>query len=946
MGYLVIVGLIGVLLTSGVSSLGSPVVRSSSPHTPLSLTVPAAFTSHGPTPSLVASGTNWTNATSGAAPPARTFSAMAYDAKDNESVLFGGYGGTGRVWGNGTTTNDTWVFRGGRWTNLSLAYAPPARNQFAMTYDVKDGYVLLFGGYGAIGALNDTWAFKNNSWTNLTGSVAPSGRGNSAMTYDAADGYVLLFGGWGPLNDTWSYSGGVWTQIATTGAPIARADEALAYDAADRYAVLFGGTNGNGVSFGDTWKYANGTWSKLRPLSSPSKREEPNMAYDPFLGRIVLFGGINRNSGGYRDTWEFTNGSWVNASTSVSPGGREAANLDYDPTIGSLVLFGGECCYRFYNDTWTYGGLGAVYLTVSPSSIDLGQSTTLRIVVSALVVNLSYDYANLPAGCSSANLSTIVCDPTVTGAFAVNVTVTPPLGQSVERSASLAVFPPVQLSSAGLTLAPAVVDIGHSVRIGLTVVNGTGPFRYTYTGLPHGCSSQNTSNLSCTPTVAGEFAISGSVTDPRSEAVRANATLDVNPSPLLNSAVAAPAVVDLGEGTVLSINASGGSGSLAYRYLDLPPGCVSADLPSIGCTSTESGTFLIGIEVTDATGTSANASLELTVHADPAIVSFGPETTVLDVGQSVKFTLNETGGTGPFVVAYSGLPTGCSGSNSTSIACTPQAAGVFSVRADLTDALGLTAVGTASITVNPTPRLNSFAPTVPATDIGSSLGLVVNMSGGTAPLSYAYSGLPRGCGPTRGPIVNCTPSIAGSDTVSVEIRDATGASAGASTRVVVNELPAVFSFDATPSVIELGQNTTFVARVIGGTGPFTYAYATLPPGCSSSQVLEMVCTPTVAGTFNVSVVVTDGVGVEAASNASIEVMAASTGSFGAGSSGTLLVVGTVVLLGAAGGIAVLLLRRRGRPGDPPLEASDERPALDSPSVVDGASTELEEVPTG
>jgi ferredoxin-NADP reductase len=43
----------------------------------------------------------------------------------------------------------------------------------------------------------------------------------------------------------------------------------------------------------------------------------------------------------------------------------------------------------------------------------------------------------------------------------------------------------------------------------------------------------------------------------------------------------------------------------------------------------------------------------------------------------------------------------------------------------------------------------------------------------------------------------------------------------------------------------------------GGLGPLTYAYGGLPFGCSSQDSATLTCTPTVAGTYSITVVVTD-----------------------------------------------------------------------------------------
>src|SRR5215469_1377010 len=119
----------------------------------------------------------------------------------------------------------------------TTAPAPSARSLPAMCFDGKDGYLLLFGGWGTLSALNDTWIRANGTWTLLHPSPSPVGRAGASIAYDAKDGYVVLFGGTSTggtmLNDTWKFSAGVWTQLSTSTAPTPRYTASMAYDAKD-----------------------------------------------------------------------------------------------------------------------------------------------------------------------------------------------------------------------------------------------------------------------------------------------------------------------------------------------------------------------------------------------------------------------------------------------------------------------------------------------------------------------------------------------------------------------------------------------------------------------------------------------------------------------------------------------------------------------------------------
>ena len=74
---------------------------------------------------------------------------------------------------------------------------------------------------------------------------------------------------------------------------------------------------------------------------------------------------------------------------------------------------------------------------------------------------------------------------------------------------------------------------------------------------------------------------------------------------------------------------------------------------------------------------------------------------------------------------------------------------------------------------------------------------------------------------------------------------------------------------ALPTPAILGDPLTITTTAVGGSGTLTFDYANLPPGCSTNDVAILSCTPSQAGTFDVSAVVFDTLGDE--TNASLNV---------------------------------------------------------------------------
>jgi hypothetical protein len=86
-------------------------------------------------------------------------------------------------------------------------------------------------------------------------------------------------------------------------------------------------------------------------------------------------------------------------------------------------------------------GLAVAQFLAVPSDITLGH--TLYLVVSATggVGPLSYGYAGLPAGCATANRSSLNCTPTSVGSYNVTVTVSDALGRHVQAHQAINVLP-------------------------------------------------------------------------------------------------------------------------------------------------------------------------------------------------------------------------------------------------------------------------------------------------------------------------------------------------------------------------------------------------------------------------------------------------------------------------------------------------------------------------
>ncbi len=280
-------------------------------------------------------------------PPVRWDARTAFDPVRGTMVLFGGADGTstfpyGDASGTRTLYGDTWEWDGTTWTQKLPAHSPSPRMAHAIAWDGDLGRIVLFGGWNgtetAGATLDDTWVWDGTDWTEISSATRPPGRYGSAMIYDEARQRVLLHAGWTdpgsgkPLNDTWELVGSTWTEVVTTGdVPVRRGDVGLTYDPIGKRALLVGGAAilGGGYNvFAEMWELRGSTWRELDPQQLPPGRAITSIAFDAKLGRTIVFGG-DRNGSRVGDTWSIGFDAVVPSEVCAS-----GLDLDGDTAIG------------------------------------------------------------------------------------------------------------------------------------------------------------------------------------------------------------------------------------------------------------------------------------------------------------------------------------------------------------------------------------------------------------------------------------------------------------------------------------------------------------------------------------------------------------------------------------------------------------------------------------
>jgi hypothetical protein len=174
--------------------------------------------------------------------------------------------------------------------------------------------------------------------------------------------------------------------------------------------------------------------------------------------------------------------------------------------------------------------------------------------------------------------------------------------------------------------------------------------------------------------------------------------------------------------------------------------------------------------------------------------------------------------------------------------------------------------------------LSGFTVTPARIDRGMNLTIVANVSGGAVPLTFTYAGLPPGCAPVDLPTFPCSPSVAGTYRITVNVTDSVGARQSATVPVTVAPHLAVLA-TASPTAVDVGQ-TTVLTSSSGGTGspPYTFYWVV---GAAIFSSADANWTPSGPGAYSASLRVTDLLGQISTSNTTILVAPALSGTLGA-----------------------------------------------------------------
>jgi Tfp pilus assembly protein PilV len=474
----------------------------------------------------------------------------------------------------------------------------------------------------------------------------------------------------------------------------------------------------------------------------------------------------------------------------------------------------------------------------------------------------------LPTGLSIDPVSGVLSGtPTATGTWATQIMATDSLGDTATTPFTIVI------NSAPTITGPASLQDWTINRdypgTAIVATNGTTPYAWSAINMPPGMSiNAATGVVFGTPSATGPFAPTITLTDASGAIDTQGYAIKINTTPSITAPLTLPAWT-VGQ-AYPSQTMSASDGTLPYTWAasGLPTNLgINAGTGVISGTPNSAGTFAVSVTVTDKAGASVTKGYSVKINPAPGIATQSLPTA--EAGRPYNFTLTATaGGTPPYTWSLRRNPDRSQppawlliNANTGTLSGTPPASGAPNVTVRVTDSTGARAEVTYTLTIAAAVQISGPASLRNWTINRDYPGTAIIGTGGVTPFTWSANTLPAGLtlNSSTG-VISGTPTATGTTTITVTVVDAVGGTDTQIYPVTINAAPTI----TTTSPLPVGEksvayNKTIVATQ--GTPAYSWAASGLPAGLTLNAGTGVLSgTPTVVGTFSITVSVTDAAG--------------------------------------------------------------------------------------